>query len=446
MTIWSHEDPVPGIFNDGAFPVDRKVLVRQTMGELIIEDRATGETLARWPLGTLKPIPDAEFPEALRLRQIEGEGARLAIFDRAFNEGLTEWWPSLRRRLVLDRATLRTAGRVSAAAVLGLGLFFLFLMPIAGQLASFLVPPGVEQRAAAVFLRHGDPLLQRINAARVCDQEPVAPVMDKLMTPLRKASGWRGPIRLRVIDDPLPNAATIAGGEIVIFRGMLFLARNGDELAGILAHEIGHVTRRHAMRNLFVTSLNFFGFEQLLGNFSGQLVVHPVSGRVLMRREGRRAEREADRSAVELLGKAGFKVRPLADILERVGYLQGEKELAEGWLATHPLSRRRARMIRDAAPPESRPSVLTAEEFTQLRSMCAERPPESPLPSEDTPQPVMADRTAPADAAVREAAGREIGTEPEAQSPEPGNGKKPDKPEGSEPPEAPLSDWDTGGE
>jgi len=233
---------------------------------------------------------------------------------------------------------------------------------------------------ATVFLRHPDPLLERINIARVCDTDPVAPILDKLVGPLRKATGWPDAIRIRVIDDPLPNAATVAGGEIILFKGMLFFAHDGDELAGILAHEMGHVTRRHAVRNLFVTSLNFFGFDQLLGNFSGQLVVHPVSGLMLTRREGRRAEKEADLSAIRYLDKAGYKVRPLADILDRVGYLQGEKEVSEGWLATHPLSRNRARMIRDAAPPGPRTNVLTPAEFGQLRAVCETRSPKSNAP------------------------------------------------------------------
>lgn len=380
MTIWSHEDPVPGIFNDGAFPVDRPVLVRQTMGELVIEDKSTGELLARWPLGTLRPVPDAGYPNTLRLRQREGEGGRLAILDRAFNEGLTEWWPGLRRRLVFDRSVLRTASRVSLAAFLGLGLFFLALLPVLGQMAAYLVSPRLERQAAHVFLRHGDPLLERIEVARTCDTQIVSPILDKLIEPLRVASGWPESIRIRVIDDALPNAASIPGGKIVIFDGLLEFARNGDEVAGILAHEIGHLAERHGMRNLFVTSLNFFGFDQLLGNFSGQLVVHPVGGLLLTRREGRHAEYEADRSAIRMLNKAGFPVRPLADFLDRIAYLQGEREVARGWLSTHPLSQTRSRMIRDAAPEDGRPPVLTAAEFSQLRAVCATQMPERTVP------------------------------------------------------------------
>ncbi|MFW6027470.1 MAG: M48 family metallopeptidase [bacterium] len=376
MTIWSHETPVPGVFNDGAFPVDRKVHVRQSMGELTIEDAEGGEVLACWPLGALQTIPDSDYPAVLRLRQSEGEGGRLAILDKAFNENLTEWWPNLHRRLVFDRTTRHIAGGVALASVLGLGLFFFVLVPLLGRLTAHLIPPAFEERAAAVFLRHGDPVLERIDAARVCEIGNAGPVLDKLVEPLRKASGWPGTIRVRVIDDPLPNAAAIPGGEIVLFRGMLQFARDGDELAGILAHEIGHITRRHGVRNLFVTSLNFFGFDQLFGDFSGQLVVHPVSGAVLGLREARHAEREADRTAIEILSGAGLNVRPFADILDRIAYLQGDGEVARGWLATHPLSRPRSRTIRDAAPAEAREPALTAEEFGRLRALCNARTPE----------------------------------------------------------------------
>lgn len=378
MTIWSHEDPVPGIFNDGAFPLDRAVMVRQSMGELIIEDRSSGEVLAKWPLGALSPVTDADFPATLRLKQADGEGGRLAIFDREFNEGLTEWWPGLRRRLVIDRATLRAAALVSLAAFAGLGLFFLALLPALGRLAADLVPPDMERQAAEVFVRHGDPMLERIRADRVCDTKPIAPILKKLVEPLRAASGWPEPIRVQVIDDNWPNAASVAGGGIVIFSGLLHFVQNADEIAGVLAHEIGHVTERHAMRKLFVTNLDFFGLEQLLGNFSGQLVVDPVSGVILMGREARREEYEADRAAVRILTKAKFNVRPLADFLDRVAYLQGDEEMQLGWLSTHPLSRTRARLIRDAAPEERRAPVLTAAEFSQLRAVCATQMPRKP--------------------------------------------------------------------
>ncbi|MFP4004272.1 MAG: M48 family metallopeptidase, partial [Alphaproteobacteria bacterium] len=297
------------------------------------------------------------------------------------------------------------------------------------------VPPALERQVAAVFLRHGDSLLQQIKAARVCETGAAAPVLEKLVEPLRKASGWPETIRVRVIDDSRANAATLPGGEIVLFRGMLRFARNGDELAGILAHEIGHVERRHAVRKLFVTSMNFFGFDQLLGNFSGQLVVHPVGNLVLAKREGRYAEREADRSAIEILNEAGFNVRPLADILERVGYLQGEEEVAEGWLATHPLSRARARRIRDAAPEESRPPVLTAAEFGRLRAVCAASVPEPPPAGDET-----SSGTAPP-----EEAGAPRADEPAESELVPGPSESAEAEDSGEREAPDLDDWDTDG-
>lgn len=370
MTGWSHDDSVAALYCDGRRPIERSVRVRQDLGHLVVLDMEEREQLARWPMGALRPVPDTETPDVLRLRLGEGDGERLTIFDRAFNEELMEWWPALNRRLVADRFMMERSISLSVVALIAVVLFFAMVVPELARLGAQLVPPDLERRTARVVAREDDLLYRRIASARDCDISGVGEILAKLTTPLRTASNWSEPIRLRVIDDPLPNAAAVVGGEIVVFSGMLDFVRSGDELAGILAHEFGHVVARHSLRQMFATSLNFFGFDQAMGDFAGQIIVHPLSGMLLSRRQARQAEFEADMVAARVLSAAKVSLRPLADLFDRMAYLQGERELSMGWLSTHPLSSRRARIIRNVAPAVPHPPVLSTEELAALRRVC----------------------------------------------------------------------------
>ena len=53
------------------------------------------------------------------------------------------------------------------------------------------------------------------------------------------------PLRVSVLDHGMANALAVPGGRILIFRGLLEAADNPEEVAGVLAHEIGHVAARH---------------------------------------------------------------------------------------------------------------------------------------------------------------------------------------------------------
>jgi len=144
----------------------------------------------------------------------------------------------------------------------------------------------------------------------------------------------------RVLDSPVVNAFAIPGGYIYITRGIIAYLNSEAQLAGVLGHEIGHVTARHSAQQ--ITRSQIAGVGLLVGTvFVGAL--RPYSGLaqqglgLLFLKYSRDNESQADELGVGYATKAGYDPREIPStysMLKRVAERQGEQ--LPGFLSTHP--------------------------------------------------------------------------------------------------------------
>lgn len=152
------------------------------------------------------------------------------------------------------------------------------------------------------------------------------------------------------VNDHTINAFAMPGGFIGVHTGLILAAQSESELAGVLAHEVSHVTQRHIARQVFrgkqlsIASMLGAALALLAARSNSQVamagVVASEAGAVSAQLAFTRDfEREADRSGFETLGKAGFDVRGMGQFF---GRLQKAGQLYESsapvYLRTHPLS------------------------------------------------------------------------------------------------------------
>jgi predicted Zn-dependent protease len=154
----------------------------------------------------------------------------------------------------------------------------------------------------------------------------------------------------RVVESATVNAFALPGGPIVVYTGLLREAESAEQLAGVLAHEMAHVTRRHGMQRI-AQSLGVVAAVQLLfGDVSGVMAVA-----VEVLREGainsysREQEHEADMDGVERLRWAGLDPRALADFFELLAKKEGQLPSVMRWLGTHPDLAQRVKDVRARA-------------------------------------------------------------------------------------------------
>lgn len=143
------------------------------------------------------------------------------------------------------------------------------------------------------------------------------------------------------VDSPVVNAFAIPGGYIYLTRGILAYLGNEAELAGVMGHEIGHVTARHTVRQMTREQLAQIGLtagsilSPRFGQF-GNLAESSVG--LLFLRFSRDNEREADRLGVEYAARAGYDPREVSNFFNVLGRLSAanDRETIPGWLSTHP--------------------------------------------------------------------------------------------------------------
>lgn len=149
------------------------------------------------------------------------------------------------------------------------------------------------------------------------------------------------------------NAFALPGGTIIVTDQLVALAKNDEEILAVLAHELGHVSERHPLRQLLQSSVVGLAMTWYVGDVSSLLAAAPT---VLMETSySRDFERRADHYAGNMLRNNGIAPSRLADMLEKLERShrgKGEKEnegkmsRIAGFLSTHPDTAERIRDLR----------------------------------------------------------------------------------------------------
>jgi predicted Zn-dependent protease len=187
------------------------------------------------------------------------------------------------------------------------------------------------------------------------------------------------PVTFGVLDSPIINAMALPGGYIYVTRGMLAHLNNEDQLAVVLAHEIGHVAARHAARQAWQQQL---GQGLLLGGaLLGQglglptqdlLNLGSMAAQLIFLRYSRDDELEADKLGAEYSSAAGYDILtaiPFFQTLDRVQEKEGQG--MPNFLSTHPNPGDRIERIRQLARNgrELRPPVADTRYLNRIEGL-----------------------------------------------------------------------------
>ncbi|MCW5980562.1 MAG: M48 family metalloprotease [Bryobacteraceae bacterium] len=160
---------------------------------------------------------------------------------------------------------------------------------------------------------------------------------------VRKSGRTEIAYSFKVVDSPEINAFALPGGFVYVNRGLIEAAQTPDELAGVLAHEIGHVVHRHGAEqagraNMAQTGLGVLG--GLLGRGTkasvGQMAAQMVTTGVFMK-FSRQAERDADQVGARMLYEAGFRPQGMVSFFDRLAEMQKtEPNAVLKFFSSHP--------------------------------------------------------------------------------------------------------------
>src|SRR5262245_22390046 len=244
----------PGIFYDGTTSARHDVSVELDGTGLRVR-AARGDLLASWPYGDLEHL--SAHDGMLRLGRIGNPVlARLEVRDAALAAAIDDLAATVDRTGAVER---RGRARVIAwtiAAVASFVIVGVFGVPaIADRLTPF-VPDAVERKFGDATDAQVRAMLDtdRKGEAFVCgrgdaEKDGLA-VLNRLAGRLEGAARLPVPITLLVLRKPEANAFALPGGRIYVFEGLIDKAQTVDEVAGVIAHEIGHVAHRDSTRSV----------------------------------------------------------------------------------------------------------------------------------------------------------------------------------------------------
>ena len=180
------------------------------------------------------------------------------------------------------------------------------------------------------------------------DDDAVANYIDGLGQAIAGRSGRPAlTYTFKVVDSPEINAFALPGGFIYVNRGLIEAAENETELAGVLAHEVGHVVGRHGAEQLQRAAYANLGL-QVLGSVFGRGTRGQLGTLAADMRFSRDAEREADRLGVVNVAAAGYDPRGMLTFFERLDALaEREPNAVERFFASHPSPAERVTNIQD---------------------------------------------------------------------------------------------------
>jgi predicted Zn-dependent protease len=266
----------------------------------------------------------------------------------------------------------------AAAALLSLPLLLLLNLGSLTRVAARQVPADWEMQLGELAFN------QYELRGNLVEDTATAKLLEDLTAPLTAAvpeSRYR--FRLHIARDSSVNAFALPGGYIVVHSELLLRADTAEELLGVLAHEISHVTEQHGTRNLIASAGVALTLQLLIGDAGGVFgTLASAAPFLLTQRYSRGFERESDRRGYELLVRANIDPSGMVSFFEKLKAEEARRraklrkqgdtgelisELSE-FMSTHPTTDSRIAELRKMVAAHNGAYRDLGETFAALRA------------------------------------------------------------------------------
>jgi predicted Zn-dependent protease len=357
-----------GFYMDGLTAERHRVRVRLTRAGLQI--LLEGGGILSWPLEEIRQPGNFFGGAQIRLERGGETPEVLLVHGGLFLKTANAVWPEPGKRFRAPergRKWIRAAALSAAAAVAVVCGLYVWGIP---ALASFLAPripvAWEEKLGRSVVAQLAPPERLCTDTAQVRKVEEILAVLEGSVPDAPYS------FRVFVLDNPMVNALAAPGGTIIVFRGLLDRTATAEEMAGVLAHEMQHILRRHATQAMLQQLSMKIIVAVAVGDAKG--LSYGLEGAQLlgMLRYSRQYEEEADAGAVRMLAAAGIDPRGLASFFEAIEADRETTVRIPAYLSTHPDMDDRIRRLKDlaAGAPPPRTRLLPGLDWQAMHDSC----------------------------------------------------------------------------
>jgi beta-barrel assembly-enhancing protease len=356
------------VFFDGRVAADRPVTVDIDSAGLMFS--GAGVSLQNWRFSALQAVDRPVKGTPLRIANNDHPGARLIVADEAAKAAVLHRVPHLAGGLNLARLG-RSLGW-TATAIAAVALVTYAVVQWMPQTAAFLLPDSWRARAGEQIEA------SLVEGAKRCDTAAATQAMSAMMARLAEGNSALPAVSVHVYDIPVMNAFAMPGERIVITSELLKKADAPDEVAGVLAHELGHVVHRDS-ETAIVRALGVQLIFAVATGGGGGDTLSQIAGLATILHYSREAESDADGFAATAMTAAAIDTLALKRFFEQV--LQEEEKATatagatafgkiEAVFATHPgTAERIGKIMPLPAGVVARP-VMTDAQWQALKAIC----------------------------------------------------------------------------
>lgn len=291
--------------------------------------RADGQTMV-WPFDALRQTQGRHEREHLRIEHGSEPAESLSVVEAGLAEAIRAAAPApsstLRERTPTARVVTWSFAGIAAFIVV-----YVWGAPAAADWAASRMPAAWETE-----LGRGVGA-QMVTRGKICTDSgvtrPLRVVLDRILEAAQPNQQYD--FRLTVLRDTTINAFAAPGGFLAVNHGLLAATKTPEEFAGVLAHEVAHVTRRHTTRTLLRDIPMRFAITAVSGG-SGMETAAMVAGSVGMLRYRRNFEADADREGLRLLHAAEIDPAGVVSFMRTLEEEHESEPRFANYLSSHP--------------------------------------------------------------------------------------------------------------
>ena len=331
----------------------------------ILGKDADGRAVFNWKLARIHVLQPPEDGFDAILMSLDVPDARLHLPASAYD--------SLKPRL-RKQSLPRVQVPLSSSLLLGTGIIaialivaIVWIVPIFAPSIAVSIPPSWERKL-------GDYVVETITEKYpLCTEPEGLKALDKIVIRLRMSEHFPQEIRINVAKIPQVNAFAAPGNRVLLLNGLIKKADSAEEVAGVLAHEIGHTVHHHPMEGAVRGAGTQLLFHVMFGSNTG--TPSELSGLVLTLSESkhsRDAESKADTTGITFLQQAKIDPKPFQKFFERQAQKEGDSGGMLNYFESHPHPLERAKAIA-ALPAGNYQPLLTKTEWNALKAICGNK-------------------------------------------------------------------------
>jgi len=358
-----------GYYYDGQSANRRSARIYLEAGNLRID--LDGGAILNWPYAEIRQTQGAYAGEQVRLEHGSEPAQVLLIDDDRFLASFHELLPNRAaafhnpaKRLQRIQLTI-IAGCASIALLLGT---YFWGIPTLATIAAPWVPVSWEEKLGESMLDQVAPAEQRCS-----DPTRLAKIQELVNAMLATQGESKYRFKIHVVNQPVFNALAAPGGHIVIFRGLLDRTENAEELAGVLAHELQHILKRHVTRSLLEYASTSFLVAAVIGDVSGLVSFGVEAAQMLAQmRFSRQHESEADAAGLKMLLAAKIDPAGMIAFFETVRKEEGHLPTALSYVSSHPQTELRIARLKSliAASTADSQKLLPDYSWEDIKKIC----------------------------------------------------------------------------